>query len=140
MGERGAHTQRRILDAALEVFGTHGFHNARVELITEASGCSRPAFYQYFSDKDDVFWTLAAELGAEMVALADRLGTVHADRPPFPDCFKDVHDDSRRFPGVCQPGTQSQVQPSSRLARGISGGEARPAPSTRSSAIIRYKA
>lgn len=79
VGERGSDTQRRILDAALEVFATVGFAEARVELITERAGCSRPAFYQYFSSKDDVFWTLAGQLGREMVTLAKRLEHVTPD-------------------------------------------------------------
>src|SRR5687768_99412 len=79
VGERGTDTQRRILEAALAVFGEVGFAEARVELITERAGCSRPAFYQYFSSKDDVFWALAGELGREMVALAKRLGRVTPD-------------------------------------------------------------
>ncbi|MEQ1786849.1 MAG: TetR/AcrR family transcriptional regulator [Acidimicrobiales bacterium] len=79
VGERGTDTQRRILEAALEVFGEAGFAEARVELITEKAGCSRPAFYQYFSSKDDVFWALAGQLGKEMVALAKRLERVTPD-------------------------------------------------------------
>lgn len=79
VGERGASTQRSILSAALAVFGQHGFHGTRVELITEASGCSRPAFYQYFSSKDDVFWSLAGHLGRELGSLAERLGQPTAD-------------------------------------------------------------
>jgi len=79
VGERGTDTQRRILGAALEVFAEAGFAEARVELITEKAGCSRPAFYQYFSSKDDVFWALAGLLGKEMVGLAKRLGTVTPD-------------------------------------------------------------
>jgi AcrR family transcriptional regulator len=79
VGERGSDTQRRILSAAVEVFAEVGFSDARVELITERAGCSRPAFYQYFSSKDDVFWTLAGELGKEMVALAGQLGKVTPD-------------------------------------------------------------
>src|SRR3954452_18278925 len=79
VGERGSDTQRRILDAALEVFAEVGFAEARVELITERAGCSRPAFYQYFSSKDDVFWALAAQLGQEMVAQAKRLERVTPD-------------------------------------------------------------
>ena len=79
VGERGASTQRRILGAALDVLGEVGFHEARVELITERAGCSRPSFYQYFSSKDDVFWALAGQLGREMVELADRLGPITAD-------------------------------------------------------------
>lgn len=79
VGERGTDTQRRILEGALAVFGEVGFSDARVELIADAAGCSRPAFYQYFSSKDDVFWVLAAELGREMVALAERLEPVTPD-------------------------------------------------------------
>jgi AcrR family transcriptional regulator len=79
VGERGSDTQRRILGAALEVFAEVGFAEARVELITGRAGCSRPAFYQYFSSKDDVFWALAGRLGREMVTLAERLGRVTPD-------------------------------------------------------------
>jgi AcrR family transcriptional regulator len=79
VGERGSDTQRRILGAALEVFAEVGFNEARVELITKRAGCSRPAFYQYFSSKDDVFWKLAGTLGHEMVDLGDQLGTITAD-------------------------------------------------------------
>lgn len=79
VGERGTDTQRRILAAALLVFGEVGFSEARVELITERAGCSRPAFYQYFSSKDDVFWALARRLGEDMVAVADRLERVTPD-------------------------------------------------------------
>jgi AcrR family transcriptional regulator len=79
VGERGTDTQRRILAAALEVFAKVGFSEARVELITERAGTSRPAFYQYFSSKDDVFWKLAGQLGHEMVELADGLERVTPD-------------------------------------------------------------
>jgi AcrR family transcriptional regulator len=79
VGERGTDTQRRILDAALEVFGEVGFNEAKVELITERAGCSRPAFYQYFSSKDAVFRQLAGRLGHEMVELADGLPRVGPD-------------------------------------------------------------
>ena len=79
VGERGSDTQRRILEGAMSVFGDVGFSEDRVELIAEAAGCSRQAFYQYFSSKDDVFWVLAAELGREMVALAERLEPVTPD-------------------------------------------------------------
>ncbi len=79
VGERGTDTRRRVLDAALQVFAEVAYPEARVEQIAELAGCSRPAFYQYFSSKDDVFWTLATELGEHMVELADRLGPVTPD-------------------------------------------------------------
>jgi AcrR family transcriptional regulator len=79
VGERGSDTQRRILAAALHVFDEVGYNDARVELITKRAGCSRPAFYQYFSSKDDVFWKLAGQLAHEMIEVGDRLGTVTSD-------------------------------------------------------------
>ncbi|MEO7429397.1 MAG: TetR/AcrR family transcriptional regulator [Acidimicrobiales bacterium] len=79
VGERGSDTQRRILGAALEVFAEVGYNDTRVELITERAGCSRPAFYQYFSSKDDVFWQLAGQLGKEMVELGRQLGVITPD-------------------------------------------------------------
>lgn len=79
VGERGSDTQRRILNAALEVFAEVGYNDTRVELITERASCSRPAFYQYFSSKDDVFWKLAGQLGKEMVDLGNQLHDVTPD-------------------------------------------------------------
>jgi AcrR family transcriptional regulator len=79
VGERGTDTRRKILGAALEVFGDVGFNEARVELITKRAGCSRPAFYQYFSSKDELFWELAGQLGREMVQLGHRLDPVTPD-------------------------------------------------------------
>lgn len=79
VGERGSDTRQRILDAALAVFADVGFDEARVELITAAAGCSRPAFYQYFSSKDDVFWALATQLGHKMVDLGRALEPITAD-------------------------------------------------------------
>ena len=79
VGERGTDTRQRVLDATMEVLAEVAYPEARVELITEKAGCSRPAFYQYFSSKDDVFWTLAAQLGHEMVELSDALDPVTPD-------------------------------------------------------------
>jgi AcrR family transcriptional regulator len=79
VGRRGSDTRTRILEAALEVFGEVPYVDARVELLTERAGCSRPAFYQYFSSKDDAFWALAGSLSHEMVGLARRLERVTPD-------------------------------------------------------------
>jgi AcrR family transcriptional regulator len=79
VGERGSNTHRRILDAALEVFGEHGYHDTQVEHIAEAAGCSRPAFYQYFAGKEDVFWHLAGQLGRSMAEVAEGLEPIADD-------------------------------------------------------------
>lgn len=79
VGVRGASTQRSILAAALQVFAEHGFHDTNVELISSAAGCSRPAFYQYFSSKEDLFWRLAGHLARDLGSLVETLGDIEPD-------------------------------------------------------------
>ena len=99
VGERGTDTHRRVLAAALQVFDETAFAEASVEQIAERAGCSRPAFYQYFSSKEDVFWALAAELGARMVDLARQLGPIGPDAEgieqltDWVDAFMDLHEE-----------------------------------------------
>ena len=50
--------QRRtdaILDAALKVFSTKGYHNATVDDIAQQAGVSKGTCYQYFSGKEEMF-------------------------------------------------------------------------------------
>ncbi|MBA3326039.1 MAG: TetR family transcriptional regulator C-terminal domain-containing protein [Rhodobacteraceae bacterium] len=43
-----------ILDAALEVFSTHGFRGATLDQLAEAAGLSKPNLLYYFASKDEV--------------------------------------------------------------------------------------
>jgi len=79
VGARGQRAHQRILDAALEVFGEEGYHQCGVIRITEVAGCSRAAFYQYFSSKEDVFRHLAGQVARQLVASAEALGPVTPD-------------------------------------------------------------
>ncbi|WP_431280290.1 TetR/AcrR family transcriptional regulator [Leifsonia poae] len=51
-------TRSRLLDAAFEIFAEHGVHAASVEMITEAAGFTRGAFYSNFSTKEELFFAL----------------------------------------------------------------------------------
>ena len=79
VGARGQRAHQRILDAALQVFGEVGYHQCGVIRITEVAGCSRAAFYQYFSSKEDVFRHLAGQVARQLVASADALDPVTPD-------------------------------------------------------------
>jgi AcrR family transcriptional regulator len=79
VGARGQRTQQRILDAALEVFGEDGYHQCRVDRITERAGCSRAAFYQYFSSKEELFQQLTGQVARRLSASTAALGPVSAD-------------------------------------------------------------
>jgi AcrR family transcriptional regulator len=79
VGARGQQAQQRILAAALEVFGELGYHQCRVQRITELAGCSRVSFYQYFSSKEDLFRHLAGRLAKRLGELVDALPPITGD-------------------------------------------------------------
>ena len=51
-----------ILDAALDVFSTHGFRGATVDQIAAAAGLSKPNLLYYFPTKDAIHRTLLDRL------------------------------------------------------------------------------
>nr|WP_295462805.1 TetR family transcriptional regulator C-terminal domain-containing protein [Mesorhizobium sp.] len=57
-------TQKRetILEAALEVFSTHGFRGSTIDQIAAAAGMSKPNLLYYFRRKEDIFTTLIQRL------------------------------------------------------------------------------
>lgn len=51
-----------ILDAALDVFSTHGFRGATLDQLAEAAGISKPNLLYYFASKDEVHRVLLERL------------------------------------------------------------------------------
>lgn len=76
---RGEETHRRLLAAALEAFAELGYHATSVESIARRAECSRPAFYQYFAGKEDLFRRVADRLGGELMDLTAQLSSVGRD-------------------------------------------------------------
>jgi TetR/AcrR family transcriptional regulator len=54
--------RERILEAALEVFSTHGFRGSTIDQIAEAAGMSKPNLLYYFRSKEDMHETLIERL------------------------------------------------------------------------------
>ncbi len=63
---KGARTRRNLLEAAEQVLGTFGYHDASIVKITEAAGVSQGAFYLYFSSKKEIFDEVVAELNRKV--------------------------------------------------------------------------
>jgi TetR/AcrR family fatty acid metabolism transcriptional regulator len=61
MDEKPQTTHQRILDAAIEVFASKGYHNARVDEIVDVSGTSKGSVYFHFPSKEDIFLALVDE-------------------------------------------------------------------------------
>ena len=62
LSARGLRTRQNLLDAAEQVFGELGWHDASVVKITEAAGVSQGTFYLYFSSKQELFEELVRDL------------------------------------------------------------------------------
>lgn len=48
-----------ILDCARKLFSDKGFHETRLEDIAQSAGFSKASLYNYFSDKEEIFLSLA---------------------------------------------------------------------------------
>src|SRR3954467_6925269 len=70
--EKNALTQRRLLDAAREVFGRRGYGSASLEEIAEEAGFSRGALYHHFDSKEALFLDLLDERLTERMRHIER--------------------------------------------------------------------
>jgi AcrR family transcriptional regulator len=62
LSKRGLDTRRRLLDAAEQVFGAHGYHDASVVKLAETAGVAAGTFYLYFDSKKAIFDELVRDL------------------------------------------------------------------------------
>ena len=67
---RGDRTRSRILDAAEQAFGEHGFHGASIVEITRAAGVGLGTFYVYFPSKIDIYRQLLRSYLEDFVRVA----------------------------------------------------------------------
>lgn len=76
--KRGAETRERLVDAALELFGTRGFHGASVRDIAEAADANIAAVGYHFGGKDGLYLAVARSVGdtfgAAFLGLAEDAG------------------------------------------------------------------
>jgi AcrR family transcriptional regulator len=73
---RGQRTRQKILDAAEQVFGELGYHQAGIAEITQRADVALGTFYLYFPDKHAVFADLVRALNYRLrkeiqIAIAD---------------------------------------------------------------------
>ena len=70
---QGRKTMRKLLDAGMLVFERRGYHAARVDDIVKVAKTSHGTFYLYFSNKEDLFRALLADVARELTELAESL-------------------------------------------------------------------
>jgi AcrR family transcriptional regulator len=62
LSQRGLNTRRRLIDAAEQVFGELGYHDASVVKLAEVAGVAGGTFYLYFDSKKAIFDELVRDL------------------------------------------------------------------------------
>ncbi|MFF0817943.1 TetR/AcrR family transcriptional regulator [Rhodococcus sp. NPDC003318] len=59
--------EQQMLDAAVEVFSTKGFHDTSMDAIAAAAAISKPMLYLYYGSKDELFAASIAREGQRFV-------------------------------------------------------------------------
>ena len=81
LGRPGPYTaaQRRVIEAALPSFATHGVQGTTLQMIANAMGVTKAAVYHQFPVKEDIALAAAEE---ELSRVEDMLDEVEAERNP----------------------------------------------------------
>jgi AcrR family transcriptional regulator len=61
-----ARRRRQLLDVALDVFATKGFHESSMDDVAEAAGVTKPVLYQHFSSKRELYLQLLSDVGRQV--------------------------------------------------------------------------
>src|ERR1700693_194412 len=81
--------RRQLLDAALEVFVSQGYHAAAMDEIAERAGVSKPVLYQHFPGKLELYLALLDESVADLVgAVSAALASTTDNRDRVPATFR----------------------------------------------------
>ncbi|GGA40059.1 CerR family C-terminal domain-containing protein [Dyella nitratireducens] len=65
---RGDETRQRIIDAAIQLFGEHGFKDASTRDIAAAAGVNAPALQYYFENKEGLYKACAEYITDDLKA------------------------------------------------------------------------
>jgi AcrR family transcriptional regulator len=63
-----ARRRRQLLVAAIELFGTQGYHDTSMDDIAEEAGVTKPVLYQHFPSKRDLSLELLERVGNDLTA------------------------------------------------------------------------
>ncbi|MDR3518189.1 MAG: CerR family C-terminal domain-containing protein [Azospirillaceae bacterium] len=66
---RGTEARHRLIEVALDVFGTHGYDGATTRMIAERAGVSLPTLPYHFGSKEGLYHAVAAHVAECLTAL-----------------------------------------------------------------------
>jgi TetR/AcrR family transcriptional regulator len=110
-----------ILEAALDVFSTHGFRGATIDQIAEAAGMSKPNLLYYFPRKEDIHKRLISAMLDTWLA---PLREMNDDGDPIPEIRSYIRrklEMSRDFPRESRLFANEMLQGAPRIIDMIEG-------------------
>ena len=115
--------RRQLLDAALEVFVSQGYHAAAMDEIAERAGVSKPVLYQHFPGKLDLYLALLDQSVDELVdAVRDALRSTTDNKQrvaaTFSAYFEYVESEGQAYRLVFESDLSNETAVRERLDRG----------------------
>ena len=88
--------QKRIFNAAIEEFSSTDYEHSNISTIIKRAGIPRGSFYQYFSDKFDLYQYIFGQIAQEKLHyMSDSLKNPF--EVPFLTLFKELYEMGLRF-------------------------------------------
>src|SRR5580704_14040742 len=72
--------RRQLLDVALDVFASRGYHESSMDDVAEAAGVTKPVLYQHFGSKRDLYLEILRDVGSKLMEAVVQ-ATMTADSP-----------------------------------------------------------
>src|SRR6516225_3328335 len=115
--------RRQLLDAALEVFVSQGYHAAAMDEIAERAGVSKPVLYQHFPGKLDLYLALLDESVDALAAtvrnaLASSTDNKQRVAATFSAYFEYMESEGRAYRLVFESDLSNEAAVRDRLERG----------------------
>jgi AcrR family transcriptional regulator len=115
--------RRQLLDAALEVFVSQGYHAAAMDDIADRAGVSKPVLYQHFQSKLELYLALLDQSVDELVAaVRDALESTTDNKQrvaaTFSAYFEYVENEGQAFRLVFESDLSNEAAVRDRLERG----------------------
>lgn len=76
-------SRSKILEAALELFASRGFHNTSIEQIRKLAGVSKGLIYNYFTDKEDLMNQIVFEEMKQGDVIIEKMGRLTNSKERF---------------------------------------------------------
>lgn len=65
----GEKSKKLLLEKAIELFSTHGYHQTKISDIVKAASLTQPTFYLYFQSKETLFNDLNEKFQSDLIEI-----------------------------------------------------------------------